>query len=107
MEKGAEVTAPRLNCIVAASPGQEDLSGNGQGDACELVFTPTDLAASITASPTPAHAGANLTFPLTFTKQSAFPENRVTVLQELPANADFISVSSAQGQCRRNGLVVG
>jgi uncharacterized repeat protein (TIGR01451 family) len=95
------------NCIMAANPGQEDLNGNGQGDACEFLFAPTDLAASISASPTPGHVGANLTFTLTFTNQSTFPETQVTVLQELPANADFISVSSAQGQCRRNGLAVG
>ncbi|WNG51514.1 DUF11 domain-containing protein [Archangium minus] len=95
------------NCVMAANPGQEDLNGNGQGDACELVFAPTDLAASITTSPATVHVGDNLTFTLTFTNQSAFPETQVTVLQELPANADFVSVSSAQGQCRRNGLAVG
>ncbi|MFY0581035.1 hypothetical protein ACN28S_48400 [Cystobacter fuscus] len=31
----------------------------------------------------------------------------MSVLQELPANADFISVSNAQGQRRRNRLAVG
>lgn len=95
------------NCIVTANPGQADLNGNGFGDACEPASAATDLSATISASPSTAQVGSNLTLTLTATNGGTSPEGQVFLSQVLPDGVTFVSVTSSQGRCQRNGSAVG
>ncbi|WP_228560901.1 MULTISPECIES: DUF11 domain-containing protein [Myxococcus] len=95
------------NCIVTANPGQADLNGNGFGDACEPASAATDLSATISASPSTAQVGSNLTLTLTVTNGGTSPEGQVFLSQVLPDGVTFVSVTSSQGSCQRNGSAAG
>jgi len=58
-----------------------------------------DLGISMTASPNPATSLANLTYAITVTNSGAGTANNVSVIDSLPSNVKFISVSGSQGTC--------
>jgi uncharacterized repeat protein (TIGR01451 family) len=64
---------------------------------------PADLALTNTASPNPVLSGNKLTYTITATNPGGLGASGVTVKDELPAAAHFISASATQGNCAGPG----
>jgi uncharacterized repeat protein (TIGR01451 family) len=66
----------------------------------------TDLELSVSASTPTVQIGKNLTFAVSVKNIGANEATNVTVLNPIPQNANFVSVSSSQGSCaQKDGTV--
>jgi uncharacterized repeat protein (TIGR01451 family) len=76
--------------------------------SCDRVPSPDffDLAITQTAAPDPVRAGQELTYTLTVTHNRGRRARGVTVVDTLPAGADFVSKAASQGTCAQAGVTV-
>ncbi|NNB94947.1 hypothetical protein HI113_13680 [Corallococcus exiguus] len=86
------------NCVAVANPGQADGNGNGIGDACEVSGT-VDVALTVTASPSPVLVGTPVVYTFGLSQAGSRAEPEVVLTADLPEEAEYVSVTSSQGQC--------
>src|SRR5207245_4412304 len=65
-----------------------------------------DLFLSTTVTPTPPITGTNFSFTLVVTNRGPDAATNVTMIDVLPAEVSFASVSSSQGNCTNHGGIV-
>lgn len=88
------------NCILAPNASQADSNGNGIGDACDPVTTSlADLYISVTDSVDPAQINTSFDYVVTVTNGGSSSAAGVTIADQLPAGATFVSVTPSQGSC--------
>jgi uncharacterized repeat protein (TIGR01451 family) len=62
-----------------------------------------NLAISLTAAPSPSPVGAQVTYTLSVTNRGPGDAHDVTLTQQLPANASFVTATSPNGACALQG----
>ena len=82
--------------------------GNNSTTASVFVGSPTqsDMAIVKTAAPQPVNQGTNLTYTLQVTNNGPGVGQGVSVLDPLPSEVTFTSVSTTQGTCSQAGGIV-
>jgi uncharacterized repeat protein (TIGR01451 family) len=82
--------------------------GNNTSSASTIVGSPTqsDVAIIKTGAPQPVDQGTNLTYTLQVTNNGPGVAQGVSVLDPLPTQVTFVSVSTTQGTCAQAGGTV-
>jgi uncharacterized repeat protein (TIGR01451 family) len=89
--------------LVAADYDFDQLTGSGTVSvALNTTGLGADLSITKTGAPNPVVSGSRLTYTLAITNNGSQASTGVTVIDPLPANVHFNSVSSTQGSCTRS-----
>jgi len=84
----------------------DDLGGHAGLGNLFNVFTPADLALSLSESPNPISTNSPLTYTLSVYNPGPLPATSVILSNYLPAGVGFVSANPSQGTCTNVGGVV-
>jgi uncharacterized repeat protein (TIGR01451 family) len=91
------------NSATVSSVAFDPTSANNSATTTTKVSLPTALAISVIAAPSPAVAGAPLSYTLSVTNSGPNDAANVVVQDAVPANTTFVSVSASQGTASQAG----
>jgi uncharacterized repeat protein (TIGR01451 family)/CSLREA domain-containing protein len=93
------ITPGTLNNIVQVTGNEADSNLSNNTNLQSTTVTAADLSVTQTDSPDPIKVGNNLTYTLQVVNNGPSSATGVILTDTLPANVNFVSVTSSQGSC--------
>jgi len=104
--QGTDPNGPWSLYLVDDLPNNTGIIGGGWRLNISTADPIADLAVLATASSNPVAVNSNLVYAITVTNRGPAAATGVTLTNALPAGVNFVSVTSSQGACLRQGGLV-